>query len=433
MPMTPWGPSQDLRSRRLAPGPRGSREDTARNQRERLMGATVAVVADLGYDATRVADILQLAGVSRSAFYQHFDDKHECFLATVDGMIEMVHPAIATHFKRSGDSLDERLRAVFETVVKLTVAQPAAARVWFVEVYSAGPEAMEKLERLDDRLEALASKSLAASPALAKMPRKLVRAMLGGLRQIVHSRLRHDRDPELFDLVPDLIGWVLGYRTPSKTLRRPRKAPELPPGSPNPDEQCARIIWAVTELVAEKGYRTMTITEIAQRAGVSLSTFYANYANKSEVFLAAIEDGERRLREVTRPAYAQATDWPHAVKDGLHALFAFLATHSATARLGGFDVYTGGPQALDHHEASHRSFQTLLAAGYRDHPDTPPIVGEAISRTVSAAIYQHLRRGSAERLYEVAPMAVFITLAPFMGSERATEIANEGWEPAPAA
>ena len=67
MTATPWGDADRLRARKLSPGPGKSEEDVSAHQRERLLGATVAVVAEKGYDATRVEDILLVAAVSRNA------------------------------------------------------------------------------------------------------------------------------------------------------------------------------------------------------------------------------------------------------------------------------------------------------------------------------------------------------------------------------
>ena len=59
---TPWGDAGTLRERKLRPGQRLPPEEVARNQRERLFAALVAVVAEKGYEATRVADLLDLSG-----------------------------------------------------------------------------------------------------------------------------------------------------------------------------------------------------------------------------------------------------------------------------------------------------------------------------------------------------------------------------------
>jgi len=126
--MTPWGPAEKLRSRQLRPGPGNDRSAVARNQRERILGATVATVAEQGYEATRVADILALAGVSRGAFYRYFDNKLECFLATLDELAAMARDQVVHSYRDETRSWDERLQAVFEGLVEMIVAQPDAGR-----------------------------------------------------------------------------------------------------------------------------------------------------------------------------------------------------------------------------------------------------------------------------------------------------------------
>src|ERR687887_842834 len=65
----------------LPRGPHGlPRDVVVKSQRSRMLGALVEVVAEKGYAATTVADIIGRAGVSRTTFYQQFKDKEDCFL-----------------------------------------------------------------------------------------------------------------------------------------------------------------------------------------------------------------------------------------------------------------------------------------------------------------------------------------------------------------
>lgn len=393
------------------------------------MGATVAVMAEHGYESSRVADIIDLAGISRSAFYRHFANKRDCFVSTLDAMLEMIGPAVAHAYGRGEQPWDARLRSVFGTVVEAVTGQPAAARMWFVEVRAAGREAVERVERLGDRLEQLTLEAMAESPRRRAMPPHLIRAVLGGLRQIVQVRLRHDRQDELVELAPELLDWALGYRAPPRALAAPRRAPSIPVEPLDPSDARARTLAAVAEMVAENGYQRLVITEIAHRAGISLSTFYDLFDGKEDASVAAIEAEGRRLTETVLPVYRDAPDWPSAVRDGLHALFAFLTSNPTTALLGGREIYAGGTRALDRHESAMRDLQALLYGGYLDRPDVPPIVGEAIGGAVSSLIYQQLRRAGPDRLYEAAPTAAFVALAPFLGADEACALANAGWRP----
>ena len=232
--ITPWGSAGELRSRQLPPGPSSDPDAVERNQRERLYGATVAAVAEHGYEATRVADIIVIAGVSRSAFYRYFDNRLDCFLATLDELAGLAEAKLTGVYRDKSRSWRERMRAVLDGFVEMVVAQPAAARVWLVEIYAAGPLAVDRMERLADRLELLASRAIDETADGSELPVEGVRALLGGLRQIIHTRLRHGREYELPALVPDLFDWVLSYSTPPVPLRRPRTPPRLPEAPADP-------------------------------------------------------------------------------------------------------------------------------------------------------------------------------------------------------
>jgi AcrR family transcriptional regulator len=426
---TPWGDAGELRLRQLRPGPGAQPDAVERNQRERLYGATVVAVAEHGYAATRVADIVEIAGVSRNAFYRYFDNKPDCFLTTLDELAGLAEAQLSEAYRDESRSWRERMRTILAGLIELILEQPSAARVWLVEVYAAGPLAVDRLERVADRLERLAGSAIGEAPDRTQLPVEGIRALVGGLRQIIHTRLRHGREGELPALLPDLLDWVLSYSSLPAPLRKPRRPPALPEPTPDPDEPRRQILAAVTELVAEGGYQTVTITEISQRAAISLSTFYDRFDSKQAAFLAAIDDGERQLLEATLPAYRLAPDWQRATRDVIHAFFAFNATHPALARLGGMRIFSAGPAGFDRHENATSRFGAVLSAGYREHPGTSPIVAEAVSGSVAALLYQQLRRRGPERLYEAAGIASFIALAPFVGADEACALANEGWQP----
>src|SRR6476660_3004279 len=108
MVRTPWGDATELRARMLRPGRGMPREEADRNQRERLFAAMVATVAEKGYEATTVADLVELSGVSRSAFYRHFTDKEECFLTAAETLAQPT-VEIMEHAEH-GPSGEERTR-----------------------------------------------------------------------------------------------------------------------------------------------------------------------------------------------------------------------------------------------------------------------------------------------------------------------------------
>ena len=75
MVMTPWGDSDSLRARRLLAWAGRTREEVEQNQRERIYGAMIALVAEKGYEATTLVDLAELSGVSSRTFYGLFESK----------------------------------------------------------------------------------------------------------------------------------------------------------------------------------------------------------------------------------------------------------------------------------------------------------------------------------------------------------------------
>ncbi len=73
----------------------------ATNQRQRLLEGMIDAVGAKGYAATTVSDVIKRAGVSRKAFYEHFANKEECFLATYDSIAAVGQRAISEAFRRA--------------------------------------------------------------------------------------------------------------------------------------------------------------------------------------------------------------------------------------------------------------------------------------------------------------------------------------------
>lgn len=417
---TPWGNALTLRDRKLRPGRRLPPEEVARNQRERLFAAMVAVVAEKGYEATRVADLLELSGVSRSAFYEHFRDKEECLLGALG---DFVAPAIESIVEAGENQPSEaRVQDAFERFVRMIVEQAPAARLCFVEIYAAGPRAVEQVDRTADAFQAFVAETVERIPGRKAMPPELVRALVGGLRKVIHTRLFHGEEEQLIRLIPEMWDWALSYPAPPEPLRRPRARP--PESLGRVYDPAERILQALAAVVADKGYPAMTVGDIAARASISLSTFYANFADKEDAMLAAIDSGASQMLATTLPAFRRAPDWPHAVHGALAAMLAFCAAEPAYTRLGAVDVYAAGGRALEQRDQVMKGMEMLLAPGYERRPDASPIAAEAIGGAIYALIYERVKRGETESVQEIGPMATYVALAPFLGAEEACAIAN---------
>lgn len=424
MARTPWGDATQLREKKLRPGRGTPRAEAERNQRERLFAAIVATVAEKGYEATTVADLVKLSGVSRSAFYRHFDDKQACFVAAVE---ELVEPTLK---KLAGDESAppgvERAKQAFESLIGLIVEQPAAAKMCIVEVYAAGPEGAALVDRSMDQGTALAAALLEQVPERAGMPIELVRALVGGIQKVIHKRLYRGQEEELVALAPQLWEWLFSYPVPPGPLKptRRRTVKSVPfeerQAQSSPPE---RLLRALAAVVAEKGYPDTTVAEIVDRASTSQRTFYEHFKNKEDAIVAALDSGSAHMLAAALPAFRRAPDWKHAVHDTQEAMFAFGAEEPEYARLGGVEMYAAGKRALDQREVVTEGMEGLLAPGYELKPDTPPIAAEAIGGALYSLLYDHVNKKGPKTLPDIVPTVVYVTLAPFLDAVDAYEMA----------
>ena len=118
------------------------------SQRERLLRSVIAAVSDLGYSGVTVADIVRRARVSRAAFYAHFADKEECFLAATGEGREIMFARLvaAARAVPSGAPDEEVLRAANRAFLAFLADEPAFARVFYIHMPAAGARAVSRLD-----------------------------------------------------------------------------------------------------------------------------------------------------------------------------------------------------------------------------------------------------------------------------------------------
>ncbi|MCQ3937380.1 MAG: hypothetical protein DPW18_10075 [Chloroflexi bacterium] len=73
---------------------RGLMQQRSEETRSRIMESAVKLFSSRGYNAASVDDICKDAGISKGAFYHHFESKQTLFLALLDGWLQTIDHAI---------------------------------------------------------------------------------------------------------------------------------------------------------------------------------------------------------------------------------------------------------------------------------------------------------------------------------------------------
>jgi len=427
---TPWGIAEELRSRRLRPGPGATREAVARNQRERLFGAMVASTATKGYRGTTVADLISLAGVSRSSFYEHFEDKGDCFRAVIEALMEAGLALLRSQLDGPGNPKERGERAL-RSFLRLASGQPAAARVGLVDAYSAGAAGLEPINKAFEDACCLAHDALRMLPGKGSTPEELSRAVIGGLHRVIYIHLYRGEGEELLRRCTDLWEWASGYEPPrglpaGRRTRRPVERQDFAGR-----DQHEQIIRGFSRAVAARGFSGVTLPQIAAETGISNATFYQHFENKNDAFLAALDLSGAQLIAATLPAARREREWPAALHRALEGLCRFLVTEPAFATLRAVEVYTAGPEALAHRDLAWETIiEELIPEEVRTASDANRTALEASTGGVYALLYEKVRKKELEKLQELVPMLSYLVVAPLIGGDAATEaIAGTGAAP----
>jgi AcrR family transcriptional regulator len=187
--------------------------------------------------------------------------------------------------------------------------------------------------------------------------------------------------------------------------------------------QRGRMLAAMAGAVGEKGYAEVAVADVIARAGVSRKTFYEQFANKQECFLAAYDAGVESILAAIDEAIAGAGPDPVAIATaGTRRYLETLAASPAFARTFLVEVLAAGPEALARRTRAHERFATQLAQIHRaacgqdpDCPALPPHTFRACVGAIHELVTDHVIHRGAGTLPDL--------LEPILEIERALLLA----------
>jgi AcrR family transcriptional regulator len=200
------------------------------------------------------------------------------------------------------------------------------------------------------------------------------------------------------------------------------------PGEFVAQHQRARIVHALAEEIVAHGYRDVTVAGIVKRAGVARNTFYGNFANKEECFLAASDlAGEEAMRQVADAVRVAPPEWAEQVCAGVGAFLAYVASESALARVFVVESLAAGPAAAQRYERTVRAVAPFFRLGRRTSEageHLPPTLEETIVGGIFWVVYQRIVVGRPEELEGLLGELVEFALTPYLGAAAARQVAE---------
>ena len=167
----------------------------------------IEVVSERGYPETRVVDVIEVAGVSRKTFYEHFEGKEDCFLSTYDALFADLYGKMSESFEsRPGAPWAERAAMALRALLNHLAAHPSCARFAVVEVLAAGPKALSRrdaaLRQFSGFLESGRAETAVDLPGITAL------SLAGGINELLYSEILHGAAAQLPSRLPDLVFWI---------------------------------------------------------------------------------------------------------------------------------------------------------------------------------------------------------------------------------
>ena len=184
----------------------------------------------------------------------------------------------------------------------------------------------------------------------------------------------------------------------------------------------SRLLAAMTEIVALRGYRAASVAQVSAHAGVSVEAFHECFEDNEQCVLAAFDDVVLRASVRVFDACCDEPTWGERVAAGVLALLEFLDDQPLCARFAVVEAL-GATRAVARARSEILArLAALVDSGRRHaHPlfDLSPLTADAAVWNVLGVIHESLLSASPLALVELAGPLTSLLVFPYLGEEAA--------------
>ena len=192
-----------------------------------------------------------------------------------------------------------------------------------------------------------------------------------------------------------------------------------------------RIVEALIEIAAERGYAETTIEMILDRAGVDRAAFDRHFRGKYDCFLSTWRDiNEGCMREMVE-AFNSQEEWPDRLRAVACEIVDALRSDPSRAAFA-VEVLAAGDAARARRDMTMRVIASLIDAGRNelDDPESVPhTTAEALAGSAYGQVYAKVVKGEADELPELVPQLMSAAVIPYLGVEAGLAELSRSFDP----
>jgi AcrR family transcriptional regulator len=185
----------------------------------------------------------------------------------------------------------------------------------------------------------------------------------------------------------------------------------------------ARLIEALIEVGAERGYLETSIEMVVERASLDRAAFDRHFRGKYDSFLTAWQEMNEECMASLMHAYESETYWPDRLRAVAYEVVASLC-HDPTRASFAVEVLAAGDAARARRDMTMRVIASLIDAGRREMDDpesVPHTTAEALAGSAYGQLYAKVVRGDTDDLPALVPQLMSAAVMPYLGVEAALE------------
>jgi AcrR family transcriptional regulator len=189
----------------------------------------------------------------------------------------------------------------------------------------------------------------------------------------------------------------------------------------------ARIMQALADVLAERGFAGATIALVVTRARVSTRTFYELFAGLENCLIAIMDSVLERVVALASRELARAECWQDGVRSALAAVLTFFDREPRLARVCIVETLAAGPVVLKHREAVIEAFRLpIIERISRDVPVIAPLTAEGVMNSVLGIMHGHIVTDEPGPFIEMLGPLMALATAPYMGAWRVERESERG-------
>ncbi len=185
-----------------------------------------------------------------------------------------------------------------------------------------------------------------------------------------------------------------------------------------------RMINAMVAAAATNGYSGVSVTQVVARGRVSRTTFYAQFEDCEDCFLAAVDDSIARMAQAAAPAYQREGAWRERLRAALEALLGFLEHERAVASFLFLEAPKAGPRVQERRARALEVLRVVVDSGRSQAKQgrTPPsLTAETVVEGAIAILRERLLRPEPVPMMTLANPLMGVIVHPYLGPAAAAD------------